>query len=136
MFGKDIKERPEDAAPVPSEKPSGISSFLGSGTKYTGKLEGTGNVQIDGDFSGEITVRGTLLVGREGTVKAKIGANQVVVHGKLEGDVDAASKVELMGGSTFLGNVRSPSFVIQDRAQFEGLCRMPRKDETGTGRPR
>jgi cytoskeletal protein CcmA (bactofilin family) len=135
MFGKDLKEKPEDAPAVPAEKGSGLSTLLGPGIKYTGKLEGSGSVQIDGNFDGEIVVRGTLLVGREGVVKAKVGAQHVVVHGRLEGDVDAGSKVELMGGSMFLGNVRAPSFIIQERAQFEGTCRMPHKEEAA-GKPR
>jgi cytoskeletal protein CcmA (bactofilin family) len=129
MFGKDLKERPEDAPANPAEKASGLSTFLGPGMKYSGKVEGSGSVQIDGNFDGEIAVRGTLMVGREGVVKAKVGAQHVVVHGRLEGDVDAASKVELMGGAMFVGNVRSPSFIIQERAQFEGVCRMPRREE-------
>ncbi len=135
MFGKDVKERPEDAPATPAEKPSGLNTLLGPGMKYSGKVEGSGSLQIDGNFDGEIAVRGTLLVGREGVVKAKVGAQHVVVHGRLEGDVDAVAKVELMGGSTFVGNVRAPSFIIQERAQFEGVCRMPRRDEAA-GKPR
>ncbi|MBM3320427.1 MAG: polymer-forming cytoskeletal protein [Candidatus Eisenbacteria bacterium] len=137
MFGKDVKDKPEEAGLAPTEKGSGLNTFLGPGTKYTGKLDGSGSVQIDGNFDGEIVVRGTLLVGREGVVKAKVGAHQVVVHGRLEGEIDAGSKVELMGGSTFLGSVSSPSFVIQERAQFEGTCRMPRREESSVpGKPR
>ncbi|MFH1682064.1 MAG: polymer-forming cytoskeletal protein [Candidatus Eisenbacteria bacterium] len=136
MFGKDDKDKPAEAPLGAVEKGSGISTFLGPGTRYTGKLEGSGSVQIDGNFDGEIVVRGTLLVGREGAVKAKVGAQHVVVHGRLEGDVDAASKMELMGGSTFLGNVSAPSFIIQEKAQFEGTCRMPRRDEgQASGKP-
>lgn len=133
MFGKDQKERgPEAPAPAPPEKTgrnSGINTFLGPGAKYKGRLEAAGSVQIDGEFDGEIDVKGTLLVGRDGKVTSKASARDVVVHGRLEGDVDASSKVELMAGSTFVGNVRSPSFVIQEKAAFEGTCKMPGKVE-------
>lgn len=129
MFGKDQKVTDDAPTPPPVEKSnrgSGINTFLGPGAKYTGKLEASGSVQIDGVFDGEIVVKGTLLVGRDGSVKAKTDAQNVVVHGKLEGDIAASAKVELMGGSTFLGSVTSPSFIIQEKAHFEGTCKMPR----------
>ena len=128
MFGKDAKEKMPESTHSPGEKggkSNRVESFLGPGTKYTGKLEAQGSVQIDGTFEGEINLKGTLLVGREGTVKAKTVAQSVIVHGRLEGDVRASVRVELTAGSTFSGDVTSPSFVIQEKAQFEGNCRMP-----------
>ncbi|MFH1279547.1 MAG: polymer-forming cytoskeletal protein [Candidatus Eisenbacteria bacterium] len=131
MFGKDQKERgPEAPAPAPPEKSgrnSGVNTVLGPGAKYTGKLEASGSVQIDGEFDGELDVKGTLLVGRDGKVKSKTVARDVVVHGWLEGDINASVKVELMAGSTFVGSVRAPSFTIQEKAVFEGTCKMPGK---------
>lgn len=139
MFGKETKEKLPGAVPAaPIErggKKSTINTLLGPGAKYTGKLEASGSVQIDGEFEGEIDVKGTLLVGREGIVRAKTGARSVVVHGKLEGELSAGAKVELMGGATFVGNVCTPSFIIQEQARFEGTCRMPKGDGIHGGGP-
>jgi len=131
MFGKDQKENtpqvPDAAGPEKVSRNSGVGTFFGAGTKYTGKFEAEGSVQIDGRFDGEVHVRGTLMVGKDGAVNAKVFAQSVVVHGRLEGEVEASGKMELKGGSTFQGDVRSPSFVIQEKAQFEGTCHMKKK---------
>jgi len=70
MFGKDAKEKTSDApAPVQPErggKGGGVSTLLGRGANFNGKLNTEGSVQIDGVFEGEIHVGDTVTVGRKG----------------------------------------------------------------------
>jgi len=140
MFGKEPKDRSQEGGavvtPEKEMRDSGVGTLFGKGTKFNGRFEADGGVQIDGGFEGEILVRGTLMVGKEGKVNAKVSANRVVVHGLLEGDVNATSKVELMEGATLLGNVSSPSMVIQDEVHFEGTCRVGRKDTASAPTPK
>ncbi len=134
MFGKDTKTKPEEVVNVvaPEEKkdvrPAGSgTSVLGQDAKFNGKLETDSNLQVDGLFEGELNVRGTLMVGKQGKVSAKVGAGRVVIHGTLEGKVSASSRIELMEGSSMIGDISAPSLVIQDNVQFEGSCRTGKK---------
>jgi cytoskeletal protein CcmA (bactofilin family) len=134
MFGKDVKTKPaEDVNPSPPEEkrdnrpPGSGTSVLGPDARFDGKLETGSNMQIDGDFKGELNVRGTLMVGKQGKVNATVDAGKVVVHGRLEGKVAASGKIELMEGSSMIGDIDAPSLVIQDNVEFEGTCRTGKK---------
>ena len=61
--------RRKDESTPPSETPSQverITSVLGDGTSYHGKLTGRGGVRIEGAFDGEISLDGLLVVGTTG----------------------------------------------------------------------
>ena len=66
MFRKrdDADQTPTEA----SSQPERITSVLGDGTKYNGKLTGEGGVRIEGTFEGEIQLDGLLVVGTSGRV--------------------------------------------------------------------
>ena len=87
-----------------------------------------GNVQIDGSFDGEIRVSDTLIVGRDGKVKARVTAPRVIVHGRIEGDVEASSRVELNEGSVLLGGIKTASLIVSENVHFEGTNTMVRKE--------
>lgn len=134
MFGKDAKTKPGDVVDVVAPeikketRPAGSgTSVLGQDATFDGKLETESNLQVDGVFKGELDVRGTLMVGKQGKVNATVSAGRVVVHGNLEGKVSANSKIELMEGSSMIGDISAPSLVIQDNVQFEGTCRTGKK---------
>ncbi len=131
MFGKDGKTKPVEVANIPTtEEPrprGGARSLLAQGAKFTGRLESQAGVQIDGNFNGDIDMNDTLMVGKDGMVNAKVKARTVVVHGKLEGEINATAKIELMAGCKVVGDMKSPSVVIQDGVEFEGTLKIEKK---------
>ncbi|MEE9384782.1 MAG: polymer-forming cytoskeletal protein [Nannocystaceae bacterium] len=101
-----------------------ITTVLGKGSSFDGKLTFEGAVRIDGNFSGEIQTDGTLIVGESAEIKAQIKATVVVVQGRVQGDVHATESLEIHQPAHVSGNLETPSLVIQKGAQFEGNCKM------------
>ncbi|TPV93504.1 MAG: polymer-forming cytoskeletal protein [Myxococcales bacterium FL481] len=101
-----------------------ITTVLGKGSAFEGKLSFEGAVRIDGDFSGEIQTEGTLIVGETANVAAEIRAANVVVQGTARGDIAATSSLEIHQPARVHGNLSTPSLVIQKGARFEGNCTM------------
>jgi len=149
LFGKDREreDRPRDVAPEPAAPPpeprprevemfdrerdkgrpeegSATSAFLGKGTRITGKLTFEGTVRIEGQVDGEINAQDTLTIGESAVVKAKITCTSIVVHGQVTGDINARTRLELRAPSKVVGNLNTPSLVIQEGAVFEGQCAM------------
>ena len=56
-----------------------ITTILGRGSSFEGKLTFEGTVRIDGRFAGEIKTDGTLIIGESAQVEANIQAAIVVV---------------------------------------------------------
>ncbi len=101
-----------------------ITTILGQGSCFEGKLTFEGAVRIDGAFTGEIRTLGTLIVGETADVRAEIEGAHVVVHGSVRGDIRALEGVELRTPARVRGNIASPSLEIEKGARFDGSCIM------------
>lgn len=101
-----------------------INAFLGSGTDYQGKLNFQGAVRIDGNFSGEVESDGTLVVGREAKVEGVLRVGQIVLSGRVTGEVYAAEKTVLHKTANLQGNLVTPVLVVEEGAVLEGRVTM------------
>ena len=97
-----------------------INAFLGVGTSYRGRLDFTGAVRIDGTFEGEVESEGTLVVGREAVINGHVRVGQLILGGKLEGEVSAKQRVVLHKTARFKGNMNTPALSVEEGAMLEG----------------
>jgi cytoskeletal protein CcmA (bactofilin family) len=106
-----------------------ITSVLGDGTNYHGKLTGKGGVRIEGGFNGEITLDGLLVVGTTGRVTCEnLRANNVIVAGAIRGDITAI-KVEIRATGRVWGNVTTTAFSTEEGAFLRGQIQMEEEME-------
>ena len=105
-----------------------INGLLDRGCNFEGKLTFDGIVQINGEFRGEIFSDGTLVVGGDAHINAKILVDTLIIDGNVEGNVEAKSKIELHRTGTLVANVVSQAIVIEDGGIFQGSCQMPSLD--------
>jgi len=103
---------------------SSAVALIGRDCRISGRVELGGVAQIDGSVSGEIVSTGELVIGEGATVEAKITGVKVRVFGSVSGDLVCSERLELHTGAKVLGNISSPSLIIQDGVVFEGQCFM------------
>ena len=101
-----------------------VNGLLDKGCSFEGKLTFDGTVQINGDFNGEIFSDGTLVIGNDAKVNAKIFVDTLVSYGKVEGEIEAKSRVEMHVPAVLLANIKTKSLSIEDGVIFEGQCNM------------
>jgi len=101
-----------------------ITTYIGKDTEFEGKLKFYGTIRIDGHFRGEIMGEGTLIVGEGAIIESDIHVSQIFNSGRIKGDVTADNKIEIRAPGKILGNIQSPSIVINEGATIEGNCRM------------
>ena len=101
-----------------------ITAFLGSGTIYNGQLNFVGSVRIDGQFTGEITSEGTLILGKDAKVEGNIHVNQLVLSGTLHGDVVVTGKTILHKSANLTGNLATKLLIMEEGAQLQGQITM------------
>jgi len=106
-----------------------INAFFGNDTDFEGKLSFSGAVRIDGSFKGEISTKGTLIVGETADIEANIHASKIIVSGKVRGSVVAEKKIEAHAPGKIIGNIQAPTITIDEGFVFEGNCRMKKQDE-------
>ncbi len=105
----------------------GISSektIIGKTIKIEGEVKSDEDVIIEGKVSGKVEVGKTLTIGKHGYVNAEISARIVRILGKVEGDVKAIYKVEIVPEGKLYGNIKAPKIVIAEGALFKGSVEM------------
>lgn len=109
------------AAPIPSITPTRSAARLGSGLQIKGHITGTEDLQIDGKVDGPIELRGHgLTVGPAAQLTSEIHAREVVVYGKVVGNVHARDRVDVKSDGSVVGDISTARISIEDGAQFKG----------------
>jgi len=106
------------------KKQDDIIAFLGKGTTFDGKLILTGSIRIDGNFKGEISGAGTLIIGETAKVEADIAVDTLLIYGAVRGSFEIKEKVEVCSTGKLFGNLKTPVFIVQEGATFDGDCHM------------
>jgi cytoskeletal protein CcmA (bactofilin family) len=116
VFGKEGEQLPGEGK---------MNSIIGKGCKITGTIVvSEGTLRIDGEFEGTVQVPDTLVIGKDGRVKAEIKVKSAVVGGTVVGNIDAKEKIELQAGSRLEGDIKTIRLVIDEGVFFEGNCKM------------
>jgi cytoskeletal protein CcmA (bactofilin family) len=109
------------AAAVPITNPGRGSARLGSSLQIKGHITGTEDLQIDGKVDGPISLRGhALTVGAAAQLTSEIQAREVVVFGKVVGNVHARDRVDVKSDGSVIGDISTARISIEDGAQFKG----------------
>jgi cytoskeletal protein CcmA (bactofilin family) len=86
-----------------------------------GEISGSEDLYVDGEVRGSIELRDNgLTVGPNGKVDANVTAREIVVHGTLNGNVQAADKIEIRKTGSILGDLTTARIIIEDGAYFKG----------------
>ncbi|MBF0569395.1 MAG: polymer-forming cytoskeletal protein [Candidatus Omnitrophica bacterium] len=82
------------------------------------------DLKINGQFSGSLDVRGTLTVGGRAQVEANINGDNVIIAGKVKGNVSVTKMLTLLPTAVLTGDINTPKLNIVEGAVFQGGCHM------------
>ncbi len=83
------------------------------------------NLKINGNFNGTLEMKGTLTIGSSAFVEAAhITGDNIIIAGKVRGDIIAQKMLVLMPTSVLTGNISTPKLNIVEGAIFQGQCQM------------
>ena len=103
---------------------SEISTLLGRGTTFEGKLTFEGTVRIDGKLKGTVFSDDVLIIGEGAHVEADIDIGEIIIQGTVVGNIRAKRGVELHAPGRVRGDITTPSLQIDKGVIFEGRCYM------------
>jgi cytoskeletal protein CcmA (bactofilin family) len=100
-----------------------------------GEVLCSGWLYIDGKVEGAINLAGgRVTVSRDAQVEANISAREVVVLGKVRGNIDASDRVDIRSESSLIGDVITQRISIGDGAFFKGSMEIGKSAQRIDGR--
>ncbi len=100
------------------------TTFLGKNLTVKGTVSGDDNVQILGDYSGELNLNANLDIHQSANVVGNLQADSITLHGTIEGNVMARKKLHIYDTAKIKGDITTPVIAIQEGAQFDGKVNM------------
>jgi cytoskeletal protein CcmA (bactofilin family) len=108
-----------------------ITTLLGRGASFEGKLTFEGTVRIDGRFKGEVFSDDVLVIGEGAIVEAEIDIGEVIIQGTVVGNIKAKRSIEIHAPGRVKGDLHTPSLQVDKGVVFEGRSFM----ESATKQP-
>jgi cytoskeletal protein CcmA (bactofilin family) len=108
-------------APRPAATTTADQATIGKSLVIKGEVTGSESLYIDGRVEGSINLSGNrVTVGRNGVVSANINAREIVVLGKVRGNLTASDRVDIRSDGSLTGDVVAARISIEDGAFFKG----------------
>jgi len=119
----------------PPDSPAAPLSVLARGFRVVGTIESEGTVKIEGHLDGDIHVGRQLLIAAGGVVLGSVFADEVIVAGRVEGDIVAAVRIELQPGCDVRGDLAAPLVAVQEGGVINGHIRATRPEAGAASTP-
>ena len=130
MFRKTPESSAQNTQPIER-----VTSVLGPGINWTGSLRGTGGIRIEGNFEGDIQIKGMLVVGETGKVTCQnLRATTIIVAGLVKGNV-VAEKLEIRSTGRVWWDVQIVAFSTEEGAFLRGQVTMEEHIDLGLETP-
>ncbi len=114
--------------------PGEAAAVIGKSVQIRGEVKGNEDLVVEGLVEGTVTLtEHRLTIGANARVTANVTARDVVVQGHLQGDIHAAGRVELRGGSHVNGDIRAARLSVEDNAIFSGKVELDGTAAAGVG---
>ena len=114
-------------------KASGSTSLLSKKVNIVGDIQGNEDLHVEGRFKGSIKITGNIFVGQTGLVEADVEADNIVILGKIHGNVTARKQLEIQSLGELIGDCTAQSIDIKEGALFEGRSKMVRPSGSPAG---
>ncbi len=102
-----------------------ISTIIGEGYTFTGELQGSSVIRIEGKVVGNVNVEGGVVLGEKGYVEGDILTKSAIIYGKVNGNVKA-NQLEIKKTGYVNGDITTDALEIEMGAQYNGKLNMHR----------
>jgi cytoskeletal protein CcmA (bactofilin family) len=95
-------------------------SLIAANLFIEGKIQGSGDVRVAGQFKGDVDVQGDLTIEVGARVTGAVRASKVVIAGELDGNVVSATRVELLATGVVNGDIKAGSLTVASGSRMRG----------------
>lgn len=112
------------------------SAALGKNVTVKGQIFAREDLTIDGEVEGTVECHDhRLTIGPNARVQAGLKAREIVIHGSIQGNVEAADKIDIKKEAKLVGDIKTSRIVIEDGAYFKGSIDISKSASGPKGQP-
>src|SRR6476661_6764737 len=94
-----------------------ISTIIGEGYIFTGDVQGSSVIRIEGKIIGNVNVDGGVVLGEKGNIEGDITTKSAIIHGTVNGNVKT-THLEIKKTGHVSGNITTDTLEIELGAQY------------------
>jgi cytoskeletal protein CcmA (bactofilin family) len=112
---------PNSFTPVKTVGAPMEQATIGRSLVIKGEVSGAEALFVDGKIEGIINLTDNrVTIGRNGTVAANITAREVVIMGKVTGNIECSDRLDIRSEGTLTGDVVTQRISVEDGAVLKG----------------
>jgi cytoskeletal protein CcmA (bactofilin family) len=116
-----VIHEPTSLSTSPASSTAADPATIGRSLQIKGEVIGSESLYIDGNVEGAINLPDSrVTVSRDAQVSANITAREVVVFGKVSGNIYASDRVDIRSEGSLTGDVTAQRISVGDGAFFKG----------------
>ena len=116
QFSSNPNFTPSKTVSVPVEQ-----ATIGRSVVIKGEVSGTESLYIDGRIEGTVNFADhRVTIGRNGSVAANINAREVVILGKVQGNIQCTDRLDIRSEGALTGDVVTQRISVEDGAVLKG----------------
>src|SRR5437867_4542457 len=120
-----FSSNPNSFNPVKTVSPPMEQATIGRSLVIKGEVTGSEALYIDGKIEGTINLADNrVTVGRNGVVAANISAREVVIMGKVTGNIQCSDRVDIRSEGSLTGDIVSQRISVEDGALLRGSVQL------------
>jgi cytoskeletal protein CcmA (bactofilin family) len=121
--------KPNSPIPTPNPQPISVKTVsapieqatIGRSLVIKGEISGSEALYVDGRIEGKISLpNNRVTIGRNGIVQANIVAAEVVVMGKVNGNIECSDRIDIRSEGSVTGDVSTIRISVEDGAVLKG----------------
>jgi cytoskeletal protein CcmA (bactofilin family) len=120
---------PTSSAPRRTSMHDARESVIAADITIEGKIEGNGHVRLAGRFKGDVHIQGDLTIDAGAKLTGSVRANSVTIGGEVEGNIDSASRVELLATGVLNGDLKAGTLTVAAGSRMRGRSEFGWGDE-------
>lgn len=117
-------------------KPAEGSTTIGKSVVIRGEISGKEELYLDCDIEGTVTLPDNrLTIGADARIVANVTVGDLVVFGKLTGNIHATGRVDLRQSASVTGDIIAGRLSIEESAMFKGRVELKPNEAQSTSAP-
>lgn len=103
-----------------------ISTIIGEGYTFTGELQGSSAIRIEGKVIGNVHVDGGIVLGEKGVIEGNIVTRSAVIYGSINGNIET-TQLEIKKSGYVNGDITTDTLEIELGARYNGKLNMQKE---------